>query len=79
VKKEIDKGNPVIVGPLDMFHLEYRSDLFHKKHTFAHFVLVVGYDDGREDVYIYDCDLHGRQKLSYKNLELAWGRMSLAI
>ena len=74
VKKEIDKGNPIIVGPLDMFHLEYRSDLFHKKHTFAHFVLVVGYDDRREYVYVYDCDLHGRQKLSYENLKLAWGK-----
>jgi hypothetical protein len=74
VKKEIDRGNPVIVGPLDMFHLEYRCDLFRKAHTFAHFVLVIGYDDGKGEVYVYDCDLPGRQTLSYKNLKLAWGK-----
>jgi hypothetical protein len=72
VKKEINGGNPVIIGPLDMFHLEYRQDLFHKVHTTAHFVLAVGFDDNNEKLYVHDCDLYGLQALGYENLRLAW-------
>jgi len=71
-KKEVNGDNPVIIGPLDMFHLEYRRDLFHKAHTTAHFVLVAGYDDNNEKLYVHDCDLHGLQTLGYENLKLAW-------
>lgn len=74
VKEHISKGNPVIIGPLDLFHIEYRPDLFHRVHTAAHFVLVVGYDDEEEKVFVHDCDLPGVQSLSYENLRLAWGK-----
>jgi len=71
LKKSIDEGNSVIVGPLDMFHLEYR-DFFKKLHVTAHFVLVVGYDDSSKRVYLYDCDFEDLKSLSYENLQLAW-------
>jgi len=73
VKEEINGGNPVIIGPLDLFHIEYRPE-FHRVHTSAHFVLVVGYDDKEGKIFVHDCDLSGIQSLSYENLRLAWGR-----
>ena len=74
VKKEIDKGNPVVIGPLDMFYLEYRDEFFQKIHIFPHFVLTVGYNDHEDELFLYDCDLSGIQRLSYDNLRLAWQR-----
>jgi hypothetical protein len=71
VKKNINDGNPVIIGPLDMFHLEYH-EFFMKVHATAHFLLVVGYDDLAKRVYVYDCDYEDLQALSYENLEQAW-------
>jgi len=74
VKREIDAGNPVVVGPLDLFHLEYRPEFFHKVHAFPHFALAVGYSDLERKIFLHDCDLPGVQELSYENLELAWER-----
>ncbi len=74
VKQEIEKGNPVVIGPLDMFYLEYRNEFFQKIHAFPHFVLAVGYDDTESKLFLYDCDLSGMQILSYNNLKLAWGK-----
>lgn len=71
LKKNIDGGNPVIIGPLDMFHLEYR-EFFMKLHATAHFVLVVGYDDSTKRIYLYDCDSEELKSLSYENLQQAW-------
>ena len=71
IKKDIDEGNPVIIGPLDMFHLEYR-EFFLKLHVTAHFVFIVGYDDFAKKVCLYDCDFEELQSLSYENLQQAW-------
>ena len=45
LKKGTDEGNPAVIGPLDMFNLEYHREFFMKLHATARFVLVVGYDD----------------------------------
>ena len=71
LREEINRRNPVIIGPLDMFYLEYH-EFFNKKHAFPHFVLVVGYDDNARKIFLYDCDLMDLQKLSYENLKIAW-------
>ena len=71
LKKNIDEGNPVVVGPLDMFHLEYR-EFFLKLHATAHFVLIAWYDDSTKRAYLHDCDFEELQSLSYENLEQAW-------
>jgi len=71
LREEINRRSPVIIGPLDMFYLEYH-EFFDKKHAFPHFVLVVGYDDNDRKIFLYDCDLMDLQKLSYENLKIAW-------
>ena len=71
LRKNVDDGNPIVIGPLDMFHLDYH-EFFLKLHATAHFVLVVGYDDLAKRVYLYDCNYKELQSLSYENLEQAW-------
>jgi len=71
LRENFDDGNPVVIGPLDMFHLDYH-EFFRKLHATAHFVLVVGYDDLAKRVYLYDCNYEELQSLSYENLEHAW-------
>lgn len=71
VKREIDNGNPVILGPLDMYDLPYLK-MYHKVHIPIHYVLMVGYDEEEECVYLYDCGREKMQKLSYDELQNAW-------
>ena len=69
VKSEIDNGCPVILGPLDMYHLPYLKT-YHNDHIPMHYVLMIGYDD--ECIYLYDCGRKDIQMLSYKELRKAW-------
>ncbi|RLG51140.1 MAG: hypothetical protein DRO00_07650 [Thermoproteota archaeon] len=71
LKNSINEGNPVIIGPLDMFYLEYRK-FFMKAHITAHFVLVIGYDDFARRIYLYDCDYEELKSLNYEHLKNAW-------
>ena len=71
LRKNIDEGSPVVIGPLDMFYLDYH-EFFRKIHATAHFILVVGYDDLAKRIYLYDCNYEKLQTLSYENLEQAW-------
>lgn len=69
-KKEIDLGYPVVIGALDMYYLEYYPKLYHKEHIPFHYILMIGYDDELEKVYIYDCGREEKIELSYSNLLL---------
>jgi hypothetical protein len=69
VKSEIDHGRPVILGPLDMYHLPYLK-MYHKNHIPMHYVLMVGYED--EWVYLYDCGREDVQTISFEDLQKAW-------
>ncbi|HKM34319.1 MAG TPA: BtrH N-terminal domain-containing protein [Lachnospiraceae bacterium] len=71
VQKEIDGGNPVVMGPLDMYHLPYLK-MYHQYHIPIHYVLMVGYDTEKESVLIYDCDRENLIELSNSELEKAW-------
>lgn len=71
LKKNIDAGNPVVVGPLDMYWLDY-SEFFMKLHVTAHFILIVAYDESLRKVFLYDCNFKELQSLSHQNLEQAW-------
>lgn len=71
VKKEIDKGNPVILGPLDMYYLPYLK-MYHRNHIPMHYVLMVGYEEETEKIFFYDCDRTLMQEISLKELRLAW-------
>lgn len=71
-KKEIDLGYPVVLGALDMYYLEYYPKLYHKNHIPFHYILMIGYDDELEKIYLYDCGKKDVITLSYSNLLLAW-------
>jgi hypothetical protein len=71
LKRSIDEGNPVVVGPLDMHWLQY-TEFFMKLHATAHFILINGYDESAREVYAYDCNFKEQQSISYENLEQAW-------
>ncbi|SHK16188.1 Butirosin biosynthesis protein H, N-terminal [Anaerocolumna jejuensis DSM 15929] len=69
VKSEIDNGRPVILGPLDMYHLPYLK-MYHKVHIPMHYVLMAGYDE--KCIFLYDCGRKDIQTLSYEELQKAW-------
>ena len=71
IKKEIDEGNPVILGPLDMFYLPYLK-MYHAEHIPIHYVMMTGYDEEKDCVLIYDCDREEMIELAMSDLELAW-------
>lgn len=71
VKKEIDEGNPVILGPLDMYYLPYLK-MYHMNHIPMHYVLMVGYEEETEKIFFYDCDRTSMQEISLEELRLAW-------
>ena len=71
IKKEIDDGNIAVLGPLDMYYLPYLK-MYHKEHIPIHYVTMVGYDEEKNYVLIYDCDRKDMIELSFNDLELAW-------
>lgn len=71
-KTEIDAGFPVVLGALDMYYLPYFSKLYHGDHIPFHYVLMVGYDDAAQCIYLHDCGREEVQMLSYEELRLAW-------
>lgn len=69
LKEFIDNGQPVVAGALDMYYLHYYPNLYEKSHVPIHYVLVVGYDDDEEIVYVHDCSHKGVQKIPYNEFE----------
>lgn len=67
-KSEIDSGYPVVLGAIDMFYLPYFEKLYHKEHIPFHYILMVGYDDQKQSIYIYDCGRLELLSLSYIQL-----------
>lgn len=71
LKDFIDLGQPVVSGALDMYYLPYYRTLYGKLHVPIHYVLVVGYNDAEETVYVQDCTHAGVQKISYGDFKNA--------
>ncbi|MDO5520863.1 MAG: BtrH N-terminal domain-containing protein [bacterium] len=71
-KSEIDNGYPCILGALDMYYLHYYPKLYHTSHIPFHYVMMIGYDDEAQYVYINDCGREQIQEMSYEELKLAW-------
>ena len=71
VKEFISNDQPVVAGALDMYYLHYYPEIYHKKHIPIHYILVVGYDDDKQEVYVQDCGCEGVQKISYSKFEKA--------
>ena len=71
-KAEIDAGYPTVLGALDMYYLPYYSKLYHKEHVPFHYVLMVGYDDAAQCIFMLDCGREEVLTLSYDELCHAW-------
>jgi hypothetical protein len=69
IKKYLDANIPVMAGALDMYYLNYYPELYRKEHIPIHYVLIVGYDDEKQTIYIHDCSYTGIKQVSYKELE----------
>ncbi|HWQ46003.1 MAG TPA: BtrH N-terminal domain-containing protein [Longilinea sp.] len=72
VKVCIDGGVPVMLGLLDMYHLPYYPKFYHHFHIPQHYVLMVGYDDRKEEIYVLDNGLPEVQAIPYIDLQAAW-------
>ncbi len=70
--RSIDRGLPVILGLLDMFHLPYYPHFYHRIHIPQHYVLLVGYDQGSSVAYVQDNGLPGIQTIPLEDLQEAW-------
>lgn len=71
-KAEIDAGHPPVLGALDMYYLPYLTKLYHGEHIPFHYVLMVGYDDDAQCIYLVDCGREEVQMLPYDELRHAW-------
>jgi len=68
----IDRGIPVILGLLDMFHLPYYTRFYHRIHIPQHYVLLVGYDAGSDVAYVQDNGMPEVQTVPLSDLKEAW-------
>ncbi len=71
MKKYLDSDQPVMAGALDMYYLHYYPDLYQKVHVPIHYILLVGYDDERQLVFVHDCSVAGVQEVPYSEFEQA--------
>jgi len=71
-RASIDRGQPVILGLLDMYHLPQYPKIYHKMHIPQHYDLLVGYDDALNVAYVHDNGLPGVQAIPLADLKEAW-------
>ena len=71
MKRYLENDEPVMAGALDMYYLHYYPELYGKEHVPIHYVLMVGYDDERQVLYVHDCSVDGVQEVPYAEFERA--------
>jgi hypothetical protein len=71
MKEHLENNEPVMVGALDMYYLHYYPELYKREHVPIHYVLMVGYDDNRQVVYVHDCSVGSVQEIPYIEFERA--------
>ena len=69
IKIYLDNDEPVMVGALDMYYLHYYPELYKREHIPIHYLLVTGYDDEKQVVYVHDCSFNGLQQISFVEFE----------
>ncbi len=69
MKDQINQEHPVVVGALDMYYLPYYPEIYHVRHIPIHYVLLVGYDDESQRVFVQDCGCKQVQTVSYEEFE----------
>jgi hypothetical protein len=71
-RNSIDHDQPVILGLLDMYHLPYFEKMYHRFHVPYHYVLLVGYDLAKEEIYVFDNSRPDVQTIPVRDLKGAW-------
>jgi hypothetical protein len=71
-QESLDRGVPVILGLLDMYHLPYYPRFYHKVHIPQHYVLLVGCDEDKQIAYVQDNGLAEVQSIPLADLKEAW-------
>jgi hypothetical protein len=71
LKEFIDKHEPVMAGALDMYYLHYYPKIYNRYHVPIHYVLVVGYDDQKQVVFVHDCGRTAVEEVPYAEFEKA--------
>ncbi|NMC59150.1 MAG: BtrH N-terminal domain-containing protein, partial [Candidatus Methanofastidiosa archaeon] len=71
IKEWINEEKPVVVGALDMYYLPYYAKIYHTQHIPIHYILLVGYDDASQTVFVQDCGCQEVQPISYADFELS--------
>jgi len=71
IKESIEQQQPVVAGALDMYYLPYYPEIYYCRHIPIHYILIVGYDDEQQEVYIQDCGRERVERVSYGDLEKA--------
>ena len=69
IKIYLDNDEPVMVGALDMYYLHYYPELYKREHIPIHYLLVTGYDDEKQVVYVHDCSFDGLQQIPFVEFE----------
>jgi hypothetical protein len=69
IKIYIDNDEPVMVGALDMYYLHYYPELYKKERIPIHYLLVTGYDEEKQVVYVHDCSFDGPQQIPFAEFE----------
>jgi hypothetical protein len=69
-REAVEAGTAPVLGPLDMFHLHFYDDIYHKRHIPIHHELLVGYDG--ENAYVHDTDKDDVQAIPLNELQPAW-------
>jgi hypothetical protein len=69
IKIYLDNDEPVMVGALDMYYLHYYPELYKKEHIPIHYLLVTGYDEEKQVVYVHDCSFNGLQQIPFVEFE----------
>ena len=59
ITESVKRGVPVVAGALDMYYLPYYKELYRQIHIPIHYVLVVGYDEEKEEFYVHDSAMIG--------------------
>ena len=71
IRESLNHNIPVVAGALDMYFLPYYKKLYKLVHVPIHYVLIVGYDQEKEEFYIHDCSYNEVKTLPYSDLKFS--------
>ncbi len=69
-REAVVSGTPPVIGPLDMYYLNFYEEIYHQRHIPIHYLLLVGYN--AQQALVYDTGHANVQAIPLSELELAW-------